>query len=76
MINYFGGSICGKLLEAVAFKCCGVTTSVGLKELVSSGAIVVSFCGVILATPLQSSYTQNVCLELIHSIITNQTLNI
>jgi len=53
----------------------GVTTSVGLKEVVSSGAIVMSFCGVILTSPLQSSYTQNVCLEY-YSIITNQILNI
>jgi hypothetical protein len=49
---------------------------VGLKEVVSRGVAVVSFCGVILTTPLQSSYTQNVWLELIHSIVTNQTLNI
>jgi hypothetical protein len=39
----------------------GVTTSVGLKEVASSGAIVMSFCGVILTSPLQSSYTQK-CL--------------
>jgi len=64
------------LLLSVATIDYGSTTSVGLKEVVSSGAVVISFCGVILTTPLQSSYTQNVCLELVHSIITNQTLNI
>jgi len=65
------------LLLSVATIDDGVTTNVGvgLKEVLSRGASVVSFCGVILTSPLQSSYTQNVCLEY-YTIITNQTLNI